>query len=47
MRGFDPKWKGVPHDINGITKDVWEDRKIGSPRATAPGVSRLSGANTH
>jgi hypothetical protein len=30
MRGFDPKWQDVPHYIIGITKDIWEDRKIGS-----------------
>jgi len=32
MRGFDPKWQNVPHYIIGITKEIWEDRKIGSLR---------------
>lgn len=32
MRGFDPKWHDVPHFIIGITKEIWEDRKIGSLR---------------
>ncbi|WP_226782470.1 nuclear transport factor 2 family protein [Oceaniglobus trochenteri] len=32
MRGFDPKWQDVPHFIIGITKEIWEDRKIGSLR---------------
>jgi len=32
MRGFDPKWRDVPHYIIGITKDIWEDRQIGSLR---------------
>jgi hypothetical protein len=25
MRGFDSKWRDVPHYIIGITKDNWED----------------------
>lgn len=32
MRGFDPKWRDVPDFIIGITKMIWEDRKIGSLR---------------
>ncbi len=32
MRGFDPKWRDVPHFINGVTKEIWEDRRIGSLR---------------
>ena len=32
MRGFDPKWQDVPHYIIGITKEIWEDRRIGSLR---------------
>lgn len=32
MRGFDPKWRDVPHFINGITREIWEDRHIGSLR---------------
>ena len=32
MRGFDPKWRDVPHFIIGITKEIWEDREIGSLR---------------
>lgn len=32
MRGFDDKWRDVPDYIIGITKEIWEDRKIGSLR---------------
>lgn len=32
MRGFDPKWQDVPHFIIGITREIWEDREIGSLR---------------
>ena len=32
MRGFDPKWQDVPHFIIGITKEIWEEREIGSLR---------------
>jgi hypothetical protein len=32
MKGFDPKWRDVPHFINGITQEIWEDRNIGSLR---------------
>jgi len=32
MRGFDPKWHDVPHYIIGITKQIWEDRQVGSLR---------------
>ncbi len=39
MRGFDPKWRDVPHFIIGITKEIWEDRRIGSLRHRyAPGL---------
>ncbi len=39
MRGFDPKWQDVPHFIIGITKDIWEDRGVGSLRHLyAPGL---------
>ncbi|MDD9730691.1 nuclear transport factor 2 family protein [Mameliella sp. AT18] len=39
MRGFDPKWQDVPHFIIGITKEIWEDREIGSLRHRyAPGL---------
>ncbi|MEO0356815.1 MAG: ester cyclase [Pseudomonadota bacterium] len=30
--GFDPKWKDVPDYILGITKEIWEDRQIGTLR---------------
>ena len=33
LRGFDPKWRDVPDYIIGITKEIWEDRKIGSLRS--------------
>ncbi|MBF9031712.1 nuclear transport factor 2 family protein [Rhodobacterales bacterium HKCCE3408] len=32
MRGFAKEWRDVPHFINGITREIWEDRKIGSLR---------------
>lgn len=39
MKGFDPKWRDVPHFINGITQEIWEDRNIGSLRHRyAPGL---------
>ncbi len=39
MKGFDPKWRDVPHFIIGITKEIWEDREIGSLRHRyAPGL---------
>ncbi|MEZ5776994.1 MAG: nuclear transport factor 2 family protein [Paracoccaceae bacterium] len=39
MKGFDPKWRDVPHFIVGITKEIWEDREIGSLRHRyAPGL---------
>jgi predicted ester cyclase len=39
MKGFDPKWRDVPHFILGITKEIWEDREIGSLRHRyAPGL---------
>ena len=30
MKGFDAKWRDVPHFIIGITKEIWEDREIAS-----------------
>ncbi len=30
LNGFDPKWHDVPHYINGITHEIWEERKIGT-----------------
>ena len=30
VKGFDPKWRDVPHFIIGITKEIWEDREIAS-----------------
>ena len=30
MTGFDPKWKDPADFIIGITKEIWEDRNIGS-----------------
>ena len=30
LKGFDPKWKDFPDYILGITKEIWEDRGIGS-----------------
>lgn len=39
MKGFDAKWRDVPHFINGLTKQIWEDRHIGSLRRHyAPGL---------
>lgn len=39
MKGFVEKWRNVPHFINGITHEIWEDRKIGSLRQLyAPGL---------
>lgn len=32
MKGFDPKWRDVPHFINGMTYEIWEARQIGSLR---------------
>jgi hypothetical protein len=28
LPGFDPKWRDFPDYIMGITKEIWEDRKI-------------------
>jgi len=28
MKGFDPRWSDFPDYIIGITKEIWEDRKI-------------------
>jgi predicted ester cyclase len=30
VRGFDPRWRDVPHFIIGITRQIWEDREIAS-----------------
>jgi predicted ester cyclase len=30
LEGFDPKWENVPHYINGITSEIWEERQIGT-----------------
>ena len=30
MKGFDAKWRDVPHFIIGVTKEIWEDREIAS-----------------
>jgi predicted ester cyclase len=39
MKGFDAKWRDVPHYINGITHDIWEGRQIGALRSLyAPGL---------
>lgn len=39
MRGFDPRWRDVPHFINGITHEIWEGRQIGALRELyAPGL---------
>lgn len=39
MKGFDPKWRDVPHYINGITHEIWESRRIGALRHLyAPGL---------
>jgi hypothetical protein len=39
MKGFDPKWRDVPHFIIGITKEIWEDREIASlTHRYAPGL---------
>lgn len=39
MKGFDPKWRDVEHFIIGVTKEIWEDRCIGSLRHRyAPGL---------
>ena len=39
MKGFDPKWRDVPHFIIGITREIWEERRIGSLRQRyAPGL---------
>lgn len=39
MHGFNPKWRDVPHFINGVTHEIWEAREIGSLRHRyAPGL---------
>lgn len=39
MNGFDAKWRDVPHFINGITREIWEERKIASlSHRYAPGL---------
>ncbi|MGV6887810.1 nuclear transport factor 2 family protein [Rhodophyticola sp. SM2404] len=30
MKGFNPKWKDFPDYIIGITKEIWEDRGVGT-----------------
>lgn len=30
LDGFNPKWRDVPHFINGITSEIWEERQIGT-----------------
>jgi len=30
VKGFDAKWRDVPHFIIGVTKEIWEDREIAS-----------------
>jgi predicted ester cyclase len=32
MKGFDPKFKDLPDYIFGVTKEIWEDRGIGTLR---------------
>ncbi|PZO73549.1 MAG: polyketide cyclase [Mesorhizobium amorphae] len=34
MKGFDPRWRDLPHYILGVTKEIWEDRKIASLHQT-------------
>ena len=39
MRGFASHWADVPHFINGITHEIWEERRIGSlAHRYAPGL---------
>ena len=39
MKGFDSKWRDVPHFIIGITQEIWEDRQIASlTHRYAPGL---------
>jgi predicted ester cyclase len=39
MKNFDPKWRDFPHFILGITKEIWEDRRISSLETCyAPGI---------
>ena len=39
MRGFSGEWANVPDTVVGITKRIWEDRRIGSLRELyAPGL---------
>jgi len=39
MRGFEARWEDVPHFIIGITREIWEERRIGSLRQRyAPGL---------
>ncbi len=30
LDGFDAHWRDVPHYINGITSEIWEERQIGT-----------------
>lgn len=34
MQGFDPKWRDFPHYILGVTREIWEERKVDSLRRT-------------
>jgi hypothetical protein len=39
MRGFDPRWRDVPHFVDGITWEIWEGRRIASLATRyAPGL---------
>lgn len=39
MKGFHDTWRDVPHFIVGVTKEIWEDRHVGSLRHRyAPGL---------
>jgi hypothetical protein len=39
MNGFAPHWRDIPDFINGVTREIWEDRRIGSLRHRyAPGL---------
>lgn len=34
MKGFDPRRTGLPDDILGVTKEIWEERPVASLRQT-------------
>lgn len=39
MKGFDPRWRDLPHYILGITEEIWEGRGVHSLRETyAPDI---------